>query len=177
MPLIVTGAGVPAGAVTDTPVSLLDIPQTIIEAVGEETDRRRTQGNCRVTLLIGIANGERPDRAILSEYHAVAATTGIFMIRYENWKYVHFVGHPPQLFDLKADPLEANDLGRDPAYGNVRSMLEGKLRAICDPEAYPSRRSANRRKRSSATADRRRPQARGVPCTPPPPARPRSWGV
>ena len=133
VPMIVAGPGVPQRRVVDAPVSLLDVPQTIIEAVGEElTEEEHDELPGRS--LIGIANGDRPDRAILSEYHAVASITGIFMIRYENWKYIYFVGYPPMLFDLAADPLEANDLGRDPAYEEVRRILERRLRAICDPE-------------------------------------------
>jgi arylsulfatase A-like enzyme len=42
-----------------------------------------------------------------------------WMVRTERWKYVHFDGFPPQLFDHKNDPRELIDLGRDVAYANV----------------------------------------------------------
>ena len=34
----------------------------------------------------------------------------------EDWKYVHFSGLPPLLFDLKADPDQYTNLAADPAH-------------------------------------------------------------
>ena len=39
-----------------------------------------------------------------------------FMLRTERWKYVHYKGFPPQLFDLQEDPNEFVDLGRSAAH-------------------------------------------------------------
>ena len=55
--------------------------------------------------LFDIANGLVPKRTVLSEYHAAASITGTSMIRHGQYKYVHYVGLPPMLFDLKADPF------------------------------------------------------------------------
>jgi arylsulfatase A-like enzyme len=49
------------------------------------------------------------------------------MIRTDKWKYVHFKGLPPQLFDLENDPDEFNDLGRADGYETVREALHRKL--------------------------------------------------
>jgi choline-sulfatase len=56
------------------------------------------------------------------------------MIRLGQWKFVHYVGQRPQLFDLQADPLETRDLGTDPALASVRQRCETVLRSIIDPE-------------------------------------------
>ena len=61
-----------------------------------------------------IAAGRRPDRTVLSEYHAAASITGTFMIRHGRWKYIHHVGFRPELFDLEADPGETTDLAEQP---------------------------------------------------------------
>ena len=37
-----------------------------------------------------------------------------FMVRTAEWKYVHWQGFRPQLFDLARDPLELQDLGAAP---------------------------------------------------------------
>jgi arylsulfatase A-like enzyme len=44
----------------------------------------------------------------------------MFMIRSERWKYIHYEGLPPQLFDLLDDPQELVDRGRDPGLASVR---------------------------------------------------------
>ena len=92
------GPGVPAGT-CDTPVSLLDVSATIpghfnvafegdgrslVEIAGEPTD---------------------PDRPILSEYHAVGAVSGAFMLRKGRWKLNWYIGFPAELFDLVNDPM------------------------------------------------------------------------
>ncbi len=50
------------------------------------------------------------------------------MVRTARWKLVHFgKGIPPQLFDLSNDPLELDDLGRDPGRAATRDELYGHL--------------------------------------------------
>ena len=56
------------------------------------------------------------------------------MLRDLRHKYVYYVGAPPQLFNLEADPEELTDLGTDPAYARQRTALETRLRDILDPE-------------------------------------------
>ena len=88
--------------------------------------------------LIDIANGLVPQRTILSEYHAAASITGTSMIRCgenQKYKYVHYVGLPPMLFDLQADPHERKDLGRDAQYASVIAGCEATLRTVVDPDA------------------------------------------
>ena len=76
-----------------------------------------------------------PPRTVLSEYHAAGSATGAFMIRHGSFKYVHYVGMPPQLFDLAGDPGERRDLGQDPAYRGVVADCEAALRRVVNPEA------------------------------------------
>jgi choline-sulfatase len=52
------------------------------------------------------------------------------MLRELRHKYVYYVGAPPQLFDLEADPEECTD----PAYARQRTAFETQLRGILDPE-------------------------------------------
>ena len=137
IPLIVTGPDVPREKVVDTPVSLIDCYQTIVESVGETL--AEGEADLPGHSLVGIASGERPERTILSEYHDGGSITGFFMIRLEKWKYVHYVGYPPQLFDLASDPHEANDLGQSPAHAEIRAACEARLRALLDPDEVNTR--------------------------------------
>jgi choline-sulfatase len=133
IPLILAGPDVPQGNVCDTPVTLADGFPTFMHALGAQTDER--DAGLPGHSLLDIAQGMVPKRTILSEYHAAGAPTGSYMIRHGKYKYIHYVGLPPMLFDLDADPLERNDLGRNPAYASVASECEARLRSVVDPEA------------------------------------------
>ena len=82
------------------------------------------------------------DRTIFSEYHDGGSTTGTFMVRWNNWKYVYYVGYPPQLFNLDADPNELTDLAenvnKDPIIEAALKEGVNRLRKICDPEKINS---------------------------------------
>ena len=57
------------------------------------------------------------------------------MIRYCDYKYIYYVGYKPQLFCIRTDPMEQNDLIDDPAYKEIAAQLDARLRQICNPEA------------------------------------------
>jgi choline-sulfatase len=133
IPMIMAGPDVPAGKVCDTPVTLADGFPTFIHALGARPDPR--DKDLPGTSLIEIANGKTPPRTILSEYHAAGAITGSTMIRHGQYKYVHYVGMAPMLFDLAADPHECKDLGGEPALKATIAECERLLRKVVDPEA------------------------------------------
>ncbi len=49
------------------------------------------------------------------------------VLRDDDFKYVHFAGLPPLLFDLAADPDETTNLANDPAYVGVVARYAGRL--------------------------------------------------
>jgi arylsulfatase A-like enzyme len=49
------------------------------------------------------------------------------MVRTADWKYVYFERFPPQLFDLRTDPGELNDLGKSPHHQAVRDAMKDRL--------------------------------------------------
>lgn len=132
IPMIIAGPNIPAGNTCDTPVSLVDGFPTFIHALGADPHPQDTDlpGHS----LIDIADGYVPRRTVLSEYHAAGAVTGSFMIRHGRYKYIHYVGMPPMLFDLDADPEERRDLGRNSSHLAIVNECEARLRAIVDPE-------------------------------------------
>ena len=133
IPMILAGPEVPQGNVCDVPVMLADAFQTLVEGAGARQDQRDAAlpGHS----LIEIAQGFVPQRTILSEYHAAGAMTGAYMIRHGKYKYIHYAGLPPMLFDLAADPDERTDLGRDPNSAAVIKECEAALRKVVDPDA------------------------------------------
>jgi len=135
VPLILRGPDVPAGKTCATPVSHVDLFPFFLEALGEPVPRDDHLGVSPLALI----GGAEPDRAVLSEYHAIGSTGGITMLRKGRWKYVHCVRYPPQLFDLHADPEELVDLAGDPAHRGTLQRMQAELRRFLDPEEVDAR--------------------------------------
>jgi len=135
VPLILAGPDVPTGARCATPVSHVDLFPFFLEAVGERAPRDAHPG----TSALAVAAGRDPDRSVLCEYHAIGSTGGITMLRKGQWKYVHCVRYPPQLFDLRADPEELVDLAGDPAHRATLSAMAVELRRHLDPDEVDAR--------------------------------------
>jgi choline-sulfatase len=132
VPFIAAGPDIEPGTVVDTPISLVDCYRSILEAVG--CPHSSADAGLPSRSVWEIASGARPDRNVLSEYHAAASVTGTFMIRHGRWKYIHHVDFPPELFDLAADPGETDELAERPGMEQVVAECEARLRAICDPD-------------------------------------------
>ena len=132
IPMLVAGEGVPAGSACRTPVTLCDVAPTMLDAVGA-SDAIAELGLPGVSLL-QLAWAPPQDRTVLSQFHTYGPDA-FYMLRDQRHKYVHYVGAPPQLFDLEADPEELTDLGTDTAHERQRAAFEARLRAILDPEA------------------------------------------
>jgi choline-sulfatase len=133
IPMIVAGPGVPEGKVSTTPVTLIDIGPTVLDAIGhaEITAREKLPGRS----LIQLANAPAdPDRVAFSEYYAAGADRAAFMIRKGQYKFITYVGYEPELFDLENDPQETHNLAQDPAHATVVKQYDAILRAMIDPE-------------------------------------------
>lgn len=114
----------------DTAVSLLDVSETIIDHFGADLTGVRPGKS-----LYDIASEPVDDtRVVFSEYHAVGAVTGEFMLRKGPWKYIHYVGYDPELFNLVEDPEELENLAPDLSYAETLRDLHAALCEICDPE-------------------------------------------
>ncbi len=134
VPLIAAGPGMPSGQRCASPASHIDLQPTILKAHGLDG-----AGGLDGVALQDLAAGGHHDRAVLSEYHERGAVTGMFMMRWRNWKYVAYPGFAPQLFDMADDPVESADLGRHPSHDATRAACEERLGAIVDCEAVNRR--------------------------------------
>lgn len=132
IPLIAAGPGIEAGT-CHTPVNLIDFAPTLLE----NFDLRDAEISSRPgqSLFSTMTEPYDAEKVTFSEYHAVGSSTGAFMIRRGRWKYIHYVGHAPELFDLEADPEETMDRSADPEYWSILNTLRSDLYAICDPDA------------------------------------------
>ena len=145
IPLIMAGPDVPSTHECGTPASFVDIAATALDVFGLAPDDD-APGHSLHSLA---ASPDNPDRTVFAEYHDGGSSTGAFMVRWRNWKYIHYSGLPPQLFDLETDPDELVDLGSDDTQRAIeaREQGAGRLAEICDADAINARCFADQAKR------------------------------
>jgi choline-sulfatase len=132
VPMLMAGPGI-TPSFCETPVDLLDLFPTILEGAGIDPTPEMQNRTGRSLLQVATSKPE-PDRPILSEYHAAGSNSAGFMLRKGRWKYHHYVGFRPELFDLQEDPEELRDLAEDPAHAGVLENMRLALYDICDPQ-------------------------------------------
>ena len=165
VPLIMAGPDVPAGT-CDTPVSLLDVAASIPAHFDLDFDG---EGQSLAEIAAAPADKDRP---ILSQYHAVGAVSGAFMLRMGKWKLNHYVGFPSELFDLEADPEELTDLAADPAFAEDLARLEAYLQDWVDPATVDAQAFADQAAMIEGYGGREEALKLGAPAATPPPELP-----
>lgn len=125
------------GTASNALVEAIDLVPTFLEATGAPSANHRLEGRSLQALLHGDTPADWRE-AVFSEidyaFYAARQTLGTgtsdsrgYMIRTARWKYVHFLGFPPQLFDLEKDPDEFTDLGRAATHEGVRREMHDRL--------------------------------------------------
>ena len=134
-------AGATRGTVDTRFVEGIDVVPTILDALGIAPSRHRIEGRSLLPLTRALPRGGdaaawrdcvyseldyayRRARKVLRR--GVRECRGI-MARTEAWKYVHWEGFRPQLFDLGADAQELVDLGADARCDAERATMRERL--------------------------------------------------
>jgi choline-sulfatase len=142
IPMIVSGPGVPQNQTRSTNVSLIDLYPTILQAAGVTGDEM--QGSLPRGSLRDLAN--QPDdaaRLAFSEYHAVGSAGAAFMLADGRYKFHHYEGFEPELFDLATDRGETDNLAAKPEHRDTVARFEQRLRDLIDPTAVDRRAKAD----------------------------------
>ena len=137
IPLIMAGPGI-GQRVCRTNVNLVDLYPTFLDAMGVPLTAAEKTLPGRSLFAMADAPDD-PTRIGFSEYHAVGAVSGAFMLTRGRYKFHYYVGYPPELFDLDLDPEETRNLADDPVHQTILAELEAALRTMLDPEAVDRR--------------------------------------
>ena len=119
--MIVAGPDVPQGEINYTAVNLTDLHATFLDAHGlpDVDDDFERPGESLLQLL----GSSDQTKTTLSQYHAVGSPTGAFMVADGRFKYHYYVDYPSELFDLRFDPEETNNVVDEPRYkGEVERL-------------------------------------------------------
>ncbi len=135
IPLIVVDPRIEAdktrGSTSKQLVESIDLIPTFMDAVDTPWPDHILEGK---SLLPALHGGDIETEAVFSEFdyslREARNTLGVkpldakaYMVRTRKWKYAHYPGFVPQLFDLENDPEECHDLGTDPGLKSVRDEL------------------------------------------------------
>jgi arylsulfatase A-like enzyme len=128
------------GTVDTRFVESVDVVPTVLDALGVAAPTHRLEGTSLLPLLHSTpCPPATPWRDfVYSEldysYRHARLTLGknvqqcrAFSLRTEQWRYVYWLDEPEQLFDLRADPEEYQDLGHDVSTEAVRAGLRERL--------------------------------------------------
>jgi len=134
VPLIIRGPGLEKDKSIDTLTSLVDIYPTLMD-MAEVEYPLNLDGHSLVPELKG-KKADRPDW-VLAEFHGSTCNTGCFMFRQGDYKYNVYVGYKPQLFNVKEDPFEINNLvDKRP---DIAREMDERLRNTVDYEAVDAK--------------------------------------
>lgn len=118
-------------------VECVDTVPTIVDALGIAGAPHRIEGRSLLPMTRGETVAEWRDAAFAELDYGFRRARRVLgrgvrecralMVRTSQWKYVHWEGFRPQLFDLAADPCEHDDLGADPRHDAIRAQLRERL--------------------------------------------------
>ncbi|MBA1147741.1 alkaline phosphatase family protein [Ectothiorhodospiraceae bacterium WFHF3C12] len=126
------------GTAEDRMAEAVDVMPTVLEALGHEIPEHWVEGRSLLALIHGEEPAQWRDQAISELDYSTRRARHVlglpanaecrgWMVRTERWKYVHWAGFRPQLFDLQEDPSELHDRGADPALKGVRAEHAERL--------------------------------------------------
>jgi uncharacterized sulfatase len=142
IPLIVRGAGIPAGRRVRTPVSHADVLPTLLGLAGAEAPPA-LDGSDIAPLLRG---AERPEREVMVEYHRYELSHDGFggyapmrCLVGSEWKLALHEHSGDELYHLAGDRHELRNLIADPDRATVRDAMHDRLLAWMDERRDPWR--------------------------------------
>ncbi|HEX2186164.1 MAG TPA: sulfatase/phosphatase domain-containing protein, partial [Chloroflexota bacterium] len=144
----------PSPSRVSTAVSLVDVLPSLLDVAGLAIPPGLPGRSLLATAREEAAAGPG-ERTVFAEYHSQGMLDAGFMVRRGAWKYCHYAGHRPQLFNTAVDPQERHDLAGEASSAPLLAAFEGALRAVCDPERVDAAAKADQARRAGGVGRRR----------------------
>ena len=132
IPLIIYDPRVKKSSSIDQMVLNIDITKTMMDMAGVAAPKYY-QGKSLIPLLVNNKTNLNRDAILLEHLWDNPNIPSSEAIRTERWKYLRYrlINAPEELYDLKNDPLEKNNLATDIKYAKILA----KLRKDCEATA------------------------------------------
>nr|WP_168567180.1 sulfatase [Crateriforma spongiae] len=117
VPFVWAGPGIAEGAKTDVTVSLIDIYPTLVETCNLPAPRQDLEGVSLASILKNPA--EADDRTVYLPY----INPGEYGLMNRQWRFIHYDDDNQELYNVKEDPHEWNNLASDPQHADVIAEL------------------------------------------------------
>ena len=132
IPLIIYDPRVKKSSSIDQMVLNIDITKTMMDMAGVAAPKYY-QGKSLIPLLVNNKTNLNRDAILLEHLWDNPNIPSSEAIRTERWKYLRYrlINAPEELYDLKSDPLEKNNLASDIKYAKILA----KLRKECEATA------------------------------------------
>jgi choline-sulfatase len=133
VPLVMAGPGIAQGSAPNA-CSLVDLLPTFLDIGGGDTDMLGEPIDGRSLMPLARGESDPVDEAI-GEYCAEMTPYPVLMIRRGAFKFIHCEVDPPQLYDVRNDPLETRNLATDPAHADTLHTFAAEVAARWDSTA------------------------------------------
>ena len=129
VPFIWAGPGVKKGVVTDVTASLIDMYPTFVEMCGLPRPHQKLEGTSLASTL------EKPEVAKDRDVYLPYMAPGEYAIINKDWRYISYGDDGEELYDLKSDPNEWNNLAENPNYEDTKRLLRKSAPHVTSPAA------------------------------------------
>jgi len=130
VPFIWAGPGVTKGVKTDVTASLIDMYPTLVEMCDLPQPHQQLEGESLETTLSNPSTAT--DRDVFLPYMA----PGEYAIFNRDWRYIRYGDDGEELYNLREDPNEWNNLAADEKYVDIKTKLRKSApRSFAPPEA------------------------------------------
>ena len=130
VPFIWAGPGIAEGVKTDVTTSLIDIYPTLVDMCDLSKPRQTLEGESLASTLESPATAK--DRTVFLPY----MSPGEYAVFNRDWRYIHYGDDEEELYRLRDDPNEWNNLAADAKYADVIAELKKSAPAdFAPPEA------------------------------------------